>query len=841
MNRPRPILVHYCIASAIGWLHFASSALLLTASSWPDSLLQVPYPLRTAEEAEKRPVLRLLRQDFEELEINRSVVKTPMQIGIKRFGRGLGTHSIGHIRVESPEPMARFSASVGVDHNDRTRGGKGSVVFVVLADAHERYRSEVLRGGQEPKVVDVDLGGALVLDLQVGDAGDGPACDHADWAEAKITTRDGRVLWLDEMPRARDTRLCRYPFSFLYGGLHSDELLPSWQKQTHSEPIDVDRTRTVMTWSDPKTGLRVEWQAIRFSDFPAVEWVVYFENTGTADTPILADVQALDLGLNEPRNSRGHKLASTACYLLHRTNGAPANPTDFEPKLVEIARGTVQTLGGGEGRSSDRDFPFLKIESEQASYILAVGWSGQWAAQLACRIDGQLHATAGLERTHFLLRKGERVRTPRILLLRWLGDTLESNAQFRQVLYKHYAARRNGQRVLPTLFCNTCFTRGGGWLNECNAQNQISLIRAYGPLGAEAVVTDAGWFEGGWPAGAGNWSPRRDAYPEGMGPVAKAAKSNGMVYGLWFEFERVADGTWLAKNRPAWLLKSASRPEGTYLLDLGLPEVRKYLINIVQGFMDLPGFAFYRSDFNMSPLPYWQHSDAPDRVGVTEMKYIEGLYTFWDELARRWPDSFREECASGGRRIDLETIERFHFHQKSDYWFDNEVDAAVVWSLSRYLPNSTFTTPLIRLDDRSFHSTFATSLVPGWIADAPGFDRARAKNLAEVYSRLRPLLVGAWYPLTGYSRDGSHWLAMQFHRPDLNEGLLVVIPPHSREDRKLIVTLHGLNPEALYELHWEITHRMYSAKGKDLMKQLELTLPEGDGGERIVYRMTSER
>jgi hypothetical protein len=116
---------------------------------------------------------------------------------------------------------------------------------------------------------------------------------------------------------------------------------------------------------------------------------LYFENTGTADASILADVQALDLGLNEPRDVRGPKLASAPCYLLHRTNGASANPTDFKPKLVEMARGAVQTLGGGGGRSSDRDFPFLKIESEQASCLLAAGWSGQWAAQLACRNDGQ--------------------------------------------------------------------------------------------------------------------------------------------------------------------------------------------------------------------------------------------------------------------------------------------------------------------------------------------------------------------------------------------------------------------------------------------------------------------
>ena len=89
----------------------------------------------------------------------------------------------------------------------------------------------------------------------------------------------------------------------------------------------------------------------------------------------------------------------------------------------------------------------------------------------------------------------------------------------------------------------------------------------------------------------------------------------------------MADGTWLAKNRPDWLLKSIDRPEGTYLLDLGLPEVRKYQINIVQAFMDLPAFVL-PLDFNMAPLPYWQHSDVPDRVGVTEMNISKACTLF---------------------------------------------------------------------------------------------------------------------------------------------------------------------------------------------------------------------
>src|SRR5208283_461310 len=115
------------------------------------------------------------------------------------------------------------------------------------------------------------------------------------------------------------------------------------------------------------SGLQVEWQATKFADFPAIEWVLHFQNKGSADTPILADVRALDLALGEP-------IGSSVCYRLHRTNGAPANPTDFEPRLVEMSSGTSQQMGGGGGRSSNRDFPFFKVETGAASYIVAVGW-----------------------------------------------------------------------------------------------------------------------------------------------------------------------------------------------------------------------------------------------------------------------------------------------------------------------------------------------------------------------------------------------------------------------------------------------------------------------------------
>ena len=799
----------------------------MNTSPWIEQTLAVPYPEAPLP---GEALLEVARQDFEELERRRSCIKTPLTIGSRAFERGVGTHSVSILRIYSPEPLVRFSAWVGVDHNARTSGGKGSVVFAVLAPK-ERFRSSVLRGGEEAVRVDVDLADVNELELRVDDAGDGPACDHADWADAVLTTRSGESLHLDELALGTaPSPTPHFPFSFVYGGRPADDLLTSWQRRTNTEELDGGRTKTTTEWTDPDSRLRVTWGVTTFADFPAFESLLTFENSGQTDTAIVEQIHSLDLVLASPLAGQ------PPCYRLYRTNGAPSNPTDFEPALVTLRDGDEARMGGGGGRSSNRDLPFLKLDTGLGSLIVAVGWSGQWQASVGVRGGTRLRLNAGLERAHFRLHPGERVRLPRVLVLHWQGDTWESNAQFRRLLYRHYVARRSGAKPLPIPYCNTCFTRGGTWLNECNAANQISLINAYAPLGIEALLTDAGWFRGGWPGGAGNWDPDPEKYPEGMAPVAAAAHEAGMVYGLWFEPERVVAGTWLHRHRPQWLLADADGPRRTYLLNFGLPDVQDHFFDIVKGFMDLPGFNVYRQDFNMDPLAYWRHHDAPDRQGLTEIRYIEGLYAFWDRIAAAWPDSLRIECASGGRRIDLETLTRMHVHQKSDYWFDSETDQASIWGLSQYLPNNVFMAPVNRMDDYSFDSALPTSLCLGWIADAPDFDPRRARELLARYRGIRHLLVGAWYPLLPYSRRAEDWMASQYHRPDLDEGLILAFRRPASPYRTVEVSLHGLDPEAQYLLRWEEPGEERTLRGEDLADGFPLTLPEPGRSLLIHYR-----
>jgi alpha-galactosidase len=246
------------------------------------------------------------------------------------------------------------------------------------------------------------------------------------------------------------------------------------------------------------------------------------------------------------------------------------------------------------------------------------------------------------------------------------------------------------------------------------------------------------------------------------------------------------------------------------------------------------------------------------------MKYIEGLYAYWDRIATTWPDSLMEECASGGHRMDLETVMRMHIHQKTDYWFDDQADQTAIFGLSQYLPNNVIVAHLNNLDTYSFHSTMASSLCLGWIADAKDFDFRRGKKLIDRYKEVRHLLVGAWYPLLAcpndyvdlnsrdadlwlWGGDGSkhrkphtEWVATQYHRPDLHEGMILAFRRPDSPYSSVQVSLRGIDPGATYEVSWDSKEKKdkKALPGSKLIRGFEIVLPEKRSSDLIVYRRT---
>jgi hypothetical protein len=87
------------------------------------------------------------------------------------------------MRLDLNGKVSRFTAFVGVDDEARNRA---SIEFYVLGDKKILWQSGVMKKGEVPKKVDVDLTRIKTLGLLVSNAGDGNNWDHADWCDAKL-------------------------------------------------------------------------------------------------------------------------------------------------------------------------------------------------------------------------------------------------------------------------------------------------------------------------------------------------------------------------------------------------------------------------------------------------------------------------------------------------------------------------------------------------------------------------------------------------------------------------------------------------------------------------------
>ena len=293
------------------------------------------------------------------------------------------------------------------------------------------------------------------------------------------------------------------PFSFVYGGRASGDLLQAWPKNTETTRIDAASTRRAMTWTDPASGLEVRCVAVDYADFPAVEWTVYFKNNGKQNTPILEKIQGLDVTLE-----RGQETLKE--FVLHYWKGDTSAPDLYQPLEWTLVANAVERFAPVGGRGSNGAFPHYNLVTPDGGVMIAVGWPGQWASSFARDAGRSLRISAGQEITHLTLKPGEQVRTPLAALVFWQGENLaRSQNLWRRWMFAHNVPRTSdGMLPPPLLFGNT-----SGEFNEmCNAneENQKYFIDRY--VQERVPITywwmDAGWYpcDGQWP-NTGTWNP----------------------------------------------------------------------------------------------------------------------------------------------------------------------------------------------------------------------------------------------------------------------------------------------------------------------------------------------
>lgn len=633
---------------------------------------------------------------------------------------------------------------------------------------------------------------------------------------------------------------CALPFSFVYGGVSSAEFIGTWRREIDETPGDTTLCRT-LTLTDPATGLEVKAVCTVYLDTVGVDWTLTFTNRGQQDSPILEQVHAVDAAT---------PIKVEAPVLLHRLNGSLCAPDDWLPFDQPLPADQRIEFATTNGRASNLS-PWFNVSWGDGGVITAIGWSGQWCAAVESK-NGQVRVQAGMQYLHTVLHPGESIRSPRIMQLYWQGeDVARAHNLFRHTMFAHIMPRIDGELVLPPIVhTSTAYYE----LNNSNEENVLSHLTALRGLGFEMFWLDAYWTgPDGFPNSMGNYGfpiervEPPDRFPHGMRAIGDAVEREGLAYLMWFEPERVAAGTYLAREHPEWVL--SPNGDGGGLFNLGLPAARQYMTDYLNAAIAAYKLTCLRIDYNLDPLPYWQFMDArdPQRAGMTEMRYVEGLYRMWDDILAANPGLFIDDCASGGRRIELETMSRSLPLWRSDNTCDmvdlkpETILAATIKNqimsagLNRYVPFSVV--GQMGAAPYFFRSAFNAGIV--FVEDVRPADYPRdllKQGIAEG-KRIRKYFYGDFYPLLEVTANPRDWCAMQYHRPEHNDGMAMVFRRPRSPYSSCQLCLREIDPTANYRVTFYDTYEPKSAitlRGTAL-QALTLTIDDMPGSVLIEY------
>ena len=463
-----------------------------------------------------------------------------------------------------------------------------------------------------------------------------------------------------------------------------------------------------------------------------------------------------------------------------------------------------------------------------------------YAATMEAPRHGVLGAMeSGMEKSSLRLHPGEKVRTPRILVLPWKGDRLVAHNRFRRLMLFEYAPRQNGRPLrLPVAL--QCFDRyvsaKPDWGTEAA---QIRVAKAAFNAGCDTHWLDAAWFEGGFPNGVGNWFCPPQRFPSGLKPLSDICHQLGLKFIVWFEPERVAPGTQIAREHPEFVFGG----DKGGLFKLNDPSARRWLADLLSRRITDFGLDTYRNDFNIDPLSFWRQADATDRQGLTEIRYVEGLYALWDELLAGYPGLSIDNCASGGRRIDLETCRRSVPLWHSDTGCSPghaDWNQTQICGLSLYVPlfGACAWTPAA-YDLRSAATAGVICQFPV-LDEKFSFPAARAA-LAEVKENQK-YWYGDFYPLTPSTLGPGALIAWQLHRSDLNAGIVLAFRHSGCPYPVLQTGLRGLNLQASYLVDFFDEARAKQQRtmtGRQLMNNFELRMSKRGTSLLVRYQQAS--
>ena len=481
--------------------------------------------------------------------------------------------------------------------------------------------------------------------------------------------------------------------------------------------------------------------------------------------------------------------------------------------------------------------PFFDFNRQEAGVLLAIGWTGQWHAVFD-RDHASVRMRSGIEHAAFRVRPGERFRTGSAAVTTYWRGQDEAHNRWRRFMGEISPLGGKGrgeQAPFSGIFW-------GGVPSDRLMARWEKLLDAGLPL--DTCWIDAGWYEplraencsgqsAEWP-NVGIWEVNKKYHPDGYQDVIRFLRQRHVNFMVWMEPERVR------RSVKEWA-KTLPGPDPALddlLIALNDDSVADQVIELVSSKIEELHLSCYRQDYNILPLEYWLHNDQPERAGMTEIKYINNLYRFWDALLERFPHLLIDNCAGGGHRNDLEMLSRAVPLWRSDYQCTwdccpeaNQVqNAGAAW----WYPYSGIGFGPTLGDLYSWRSAYTNGLAvrtwehadPEWEVGAMGEPMDWAKRYFEEFSSVRHYFTKDYYPLIPQSMENLSWAASQYHDPSEGSGVILAFRRAKSPHDRALVVLGGLNRHMDYQFTDADTGETFLLPGLALVTEgMALSIP----------------
>ncbi len=330
------------------------------------------------------------------------------------------------------------------------------------------------------------------------------------------------------------------------------------------------------------------------------------------------------------------------------------------------------TVGNVGGWSSKEYLPQLIIEDERngAFFMCQIESNNSWYSEISDD-DGRIYLYTGGARECFgswnkKLKPGESFGTVRTAFA--FSDSLDGVVGKMTEYRRAVAGYSRDDRGLPVIYNEYMHF---SW-DSPTEENTRAAAPVAASCGVKYYVIDCGWHneEPGsevYPY-VGQWIESKARFPHGVKQTLEYIKSLGMKPGLWIEPEIIGDrcSDMLSYYGDGdFLTRGGKRIHvmGRYFLDFRSPRVRGYLTETIRRMTEDYGAEYIKFDYNEE---LGVGCDGGDSPGSGLEDAARAFLDWVDSVRKLHPGVVFEACASGGMRMDGQTLRHFSLVSTSD-------------------------------------------------------------------------------------------------------------------------------------------------------------------------------